>query len=156
MRKIITFIKSVLFPVVVGLLVGIIISDNMDYQYLIKPEIAPKPIVFPIVWIILYVLMGVSYGILKYQNMVDAKTNLIYNLQLAVNALWPIIFFVLKWRLIAFIWIFILALIIVVMIDEFYSKNKISGLLQFPYLIWTIFAAYLNISIYLLNNSIAK
>lgn len=31
------------------------------------------------------------------------------------------------------------------------GKNKIAGLLQIPYLIWVLFASYLNIAIYILN-----
>ncbi len=151
MRKIYIFIKSILFPVLVGWLVGIIISDSMDYSNLVKPIGAPPGIIFPIVWISLYILMGVSYGILENRELIDKSINYIYYLQLLVNAIWPIIFFVLKMRLLAFAWIFLLAILIALMIEKFYSKNKLSGILQFPYLIWTIFAAYLNFSIYLLN-----
>jgi len=72
-------------------------------------------------------------------------------LQLLVNALWPIFFFVLKWRLFAFLWILLLLALVVVMIIRFYRKNKIAGLLQIPYLLWTTFATYLNLGVYLLN-----
>ena len=34
---------------------------------------------------------------------------------------------------------------------SFYNKNKTAGLLQIPYLLWVLFASYLNISIYILN-----
>ena len=107
--------------------------------------------VFPIVWTILYILMGVSYGILKSNDLVDKNIDTIYYLQLFFNALWPIAFFVLKWRLFAALWIIILAVLVLIMIIKFYNKNKIAGLLQIPYLLWTIFATYLNIGVYLLN-----
>ena len=95
--------------------------------------------------------MGISYGILKEGSNIDSKTRFIFYLQLIVNALWSIIFFTLKWRLFAFLWIIILDAIVVIMIINFYKKNKLSGLLQIPYLIWILFASYLNLSIYLLN-----
>ena len=123
----------------------------MDYDTLQKPILSPPSIVFPIIWSILYILMGVSYGILKDNNLVDKDINFIYYLQLFFNLLWPIAFFVLKWRLFAFIWIILLAILILAMIIKFYNKNKLSGLLQIPYLIWTIFATYLNLAVYLLN-----
>ena len=113
MRKIITFIKSVLFPVVVGLLVGIIISDNMDYQYLIKPEIAPKPIVFPIVWIILYALMGISAYFIYTSKATVRQKNFalaVYAIQLVVNFLWSIVFFRLK--MLGFSWRNIICIIL--------------------------------------------
>lgn len=62
-----------------------------------------------------------------------------------------ILFFTLKWRLFAFFWLILLLALILIMIDNFYGKNRISGLIQIPYLLWTIFAGYLNLSIYLLN-----
>ena len=95
--------------------------------------------------------MGASYGILKSKNLVDDEISAIYYLQLFVNALWPIAFFVLKWRFFAFLWIIFLIVLVIYMVIKFYQKNKLAGLLQMPYLIWTLFAAYLNLFVYLLN-----
>ena len=116
-----------------------------------KPFLAPPGILFPIVWTILYLLMGISYGRLKSQGLLDFSTVFIYYIQLLVNALWSILFFVLKWRLIAYFWIILLTIIVVVMISRFYAKDKIAGILQIPYLLWILFASYLNLSFYLLN-----
>ena len=151
MNKIGIYIKSILFPVLVGALVGLITSGSMDYNMLQKPPIAPPGAVFPIVWTILYVLMGISYGILKVNNQTDEEIDWIYYIQLAINALWSIIFFTFKWRLFAFIWIILLAIAVISMIIKFYNKNKVAGLLQIPYILWIIFAAYLNFGFYILN-----
>ena len=151
MNKVLIYIKSILIPVIVGAIVGIITSGFMDYEMLEKPFLAPPGIVFPIVWTILYILMGVSYGILKSNDLVNKEINSVYYIQLAVNSLWSIIFFVLKWRLFAFIWIILLAILIISMIRKFYEQNKIAGLLQIPYLLWVIFASYLNLAFYILN-----
>ena len=137
MNKIKIYAKSILIPVVVGGVVGLIISSTIDYNSLQKPFLAPPSIVFPIVWTILYILMGISYGILKSKGLTDKKIDLIYYIQLGVNAIWSIIFFLLKWRLL--------------MITKFYKKDKTAGLLQIPYLIWVLFASYLNLAIYILN-----
>ena len=151
MSKFKIYAKSILFPVILGGIVGLIISGSMDYKTLEKPFLSPPSIVFPIAWTILYVLMGVSYGLLKDQNLIDKSINKIYISQLVVNLLWPIIFFVFKLRLLAFAVIVLLAILVGIMIYKFYSKNKIAGLLQIPYLLWTLFATYLNFGIYLLN-----
>lgn len=151
MKKWKIFAKSILIPVIIGGVVGLIISGSMDYESLQKPPLSPPGIIFPIVWTILYILMGISYGILESKNLNDEKINLIYYLQLFVNALWSIFFFVFKWRLFSFIWIILLLVLIIIMIVKFYKKDKLSGILQIPYLLWTLFATYLNLSIYLMN-----
>ena len=145
------YIKSILIPLVLGGIVGIIISKFIDYDSLQKPLFSPPSILFPIVWTILYILMGISHGMLKNNGVIDRKTNEIYYLQLLVNLIWPIAFFVLKSRLFSVIWIILLAVLVFIMIIKFYKKNKTAGLLQIPYLIWTLFATYLNIGVYILN-----
>ena len=151
MEKIKIYAKTILVPGIVGGIVGFIISKSIDYNNLQKPFLAPPSIAFPIVWTILYILMGISYGILKSKKLTSKEIDVIYYLQLGFNAIWSIFFFSLKWRLFAFLWIIILAILIIIMIKKFYEKDKLSGLLQIPYLIWVLFASYLNISIYILN-----
>ena len=151
MSKFKIYAKAILIPVIVGGIVGLIISGSIDYNTLQKPFLSPPSILFPIVWTILYILMGISYGILQSNQLVGKEIDTIYYLQLAVNALWSIIFFTLKWRLFAFIWIILLDVLVIIMIKKFYDKNKTAGLLQIPYIIWTLFATYLNLGVYLLN-----
>ena len=151
MTKVKIYIKSILIIVIIGGIVGSITSKSIDYNSLVKPFLSPPSILFPIVWTVLYILMGVSYGILKNKDLNDSKVKFVYYLQLFVNALWSILFFTLKWRFFSFLWILLLDILVIIMIYRFYNKNKISGLLQIPYLIWVLFASYLNLAIYLLN-----
>ena len=151
MSKFKIYLKSILIPLVLGGIVGFIISGSTDYNSLIQPELAPPAILFPIVWTILYFLMGLSYGIITIYSDLDSDVKTIYYSQLIVNLIWPIIFFVMKNRLLALIWIILLLILITIMIVKFYKKNKVASLIQIPYLLWTIFATYLNFSIYLLN-----
>lgn len=152
MSKIAIYVKSILIPLLIGGLVGIVTSKYIDYNSLVQPSWAPPSFLFPIIWTILYILMGISYGILKSNSLLDAKTSNIYYLQLFVNALWSIFFFVFKLRLFAFFWILLLIVLVYLMIKIFYSKNKVAGLLQLPYLLWIIFASFLNLTVYLLNS----
>ena len=151
MNKKVEFIKSILIPVVIGGIVGFLISNFIDYNIINKPPLSPPSIVFPIIWTILYILMGTSYGILKIKELIDDETNMIYYTQLLVNITWPIVFFVFKWRFISIIWIILLLALVTYMSINFYKKNKIAGLLQIPYILWTIFATYLTIGVYILN-----
>ncbi|MBQ9267403.1 MAG: tryptophan-rich sensory protein [Clostridia bacterium] len=151
MNKVKTYVIAILIPLIVGGVVGFITSPAMDYSSLEKPFLAPPSFLFPIVWTILYVLMGVSYGILKSNGLTDADIDKSYYLQLAVNALWSIFFFSLEWRLFAFVWIILLLVLVVNMTLKFYEKNRLAGWLQVPYILWVLFASYLNIAIYILN-----
>ena len=140
-----------LLPIVGGVLVGLIISGYMNYGDMVKPPLSPPSYIFPIVWTILYILMGISYFIATKDNENDKELNQIYILQLLVNFFWPIIFFVLKMYFTAFFWIILLLILVIIMIKELLKINKISGYLQIPYLMWLLFATYLNIGIFLLN-----
>ena len=149
-----SFLKKVFylfFPLILGSIVGFIISNSIDYPNLIKPPLAPPKILFPIIWSIIYLLMGISYYILKKNNNVDNKESLIYYTQLGINLLWSIIFFLLKWRFIAIIWIIILDILVITMIKLFYKKQKVAAYLNILYLVWILFATYLTIGIYILN-----
>ena len=124
MEKFKIYLESVLIPIIVGGIVGLIISDSIDYDTLTKPFLSPPSLLFPIMWTVLYFLMGISYGILKIRHLDDTKIKIIYYLQLFVNAFWSIFFFSLKWRLFSFIWILLLDFLVGWMIVLFYRKNK--------------------------------
>lgn len=128
-----------------------ITSGYMDYNDLIKPTLSPPGIVFPIAWTIIYLLIGISYTLLKEKGEVLKETKQLYYTQLIFNYLWTVIFFVFKLRLLSVLWIIILDALVIVMTYQFYKQNKVSGFLLIPYVLWLLFATYLNISIYFLN-----
>lgn len=138
---------SIFIPLIVGGIVSLIMMPFMDYKSLELPSLAPPSFLFPVAWTILYILMGVSAYLVSKKDTVP----MVYYVQLGVNALWSIIFFVFKLRLLAFIWIVLLIILVVKMIIEFYKIDKIAAYLQIPYLLWIVFASYLNLGIYLLN-----
>ena len=150
-NKIKTYAVSILVPLALGAIVGWLTSGSMDYAMLEQPPLAPPPILFPIAWSILYTLMGISHGILQANRLSDRESESIYYAQLIVNLLWTVIFFVLKLRLAAFLWIILLDILVIVMAIRFYRRDKTAGLLQLPYIVWVLFATYLNLGIYLLN-----
>ena len=138
-------IKSILIPVILSGIIGLIINPFINYQNLNKPPLSPPGLTFPIVWTILYIIMGYSF----YKQFNQNKS--IYYTQLIVNLLWSIFFFVFKWYLFSFLWIIFLIILVIIMIKKFYKENKLSGLLNIPYLIWLLFASYLSLGVYLLN-----
>lgn len=134
-------------PLILGGLVGFIINSSVDYTSLNQPPMSPPGIIFPIVWSILYLLMGISYFLYRKEY----EKNYLYYLQLGGNLIWPVLFFTLKLRFFSIIWILILVYLIYRLIVEWKDKKRISVYLLIPYLIWTIFATYLNIGVFLLN-----
>lgn len=152
MKKIITLIIFILIPNLFGLL-GIVWGNISNSFYtIVKPDFTPPGVVFSIVWIILYTLMGISsYIVFNSNNKEKNIALIIYIIQLILNSLWTLFFFNLKWFLFAFIWIILIIIITLIMIDKFYKIEKISSILQVPYLIWLIFASILNFYIFLLN-----
>ena len=151
MSKFRIYAPAIALPLLSGAAVGLLTSGPMDFDMLKKPPLSPPAILFPIVWTILYVLMGVSYGLIKNRSTPDSTDSLVYYLQLVVNLLWPVAFFVLKWRLFAFFWLLLLDVLVVIMALRFCRKDKTAGRLQIPYTIWVLFATYLNFGVWILN-----
>lgn len=96
--------------------------------------------------------MGISSYII-YSSDDAGKTEAlrVYALQLFFNFFWSILFFGQSRYLFAFIWLIALIVLIVVMIVRFYKISPAAAYLQIPYLLWCLFAAYLNYAIYQLN-----
>ena len=84
-------------------------------------------------------------GISSYIISDNKKLLNIYKINLIVNLLWPIIFFLFKLKVLAFFWILILILIVGYMIYKFYQENKLSSYLLIPYILWLVFASVLNL-----------
>ena len=129
-------IISILIPIALGAIVGLLTVPNSNIDSIIPSWI------FPIVWTILYVLMGVSSYII-YEK--EGEIPRIYVTQLIVNLLWSFIFFKFKWFVFAFIWIILLFILVLRMIKEFRNISKLAGNLQIPYLLWLIVAGVLNL-----------
>lgn len=151
MKLIIKKAYYIFLPIILGSIVGLIISGSIDYASLNKPPLSPPKIIFPIMWTIIYLLMGLSYYIYKKNNEHKNKIDIIYYTQLLLNLLWPILFFNLKWRLFSIFWISLLTIFVVLLITKYLNHKKTSAYLNIPYILWCLFATYLNIGIYLLN-----
>ncbi len=126
------------------------------YAGLVKPALNPPAWVFGPVWTTLYFMMGVAlFLIWKSDPLADSKRRkkgvILFFIQLALNALWSIIFFGWHspgWALadIVFLWLAIAATII-----SFYKISKPAAWLLAPYLLWVSFASYLNYAVWMLN-----
>lgn len=140
----------------VGFLSGLLSGNQREYfDSLIKPPLSPPGILFPIVWTILYALMGVALYFVTTSNRgsyLEHRSALIYfALQLGVNFSWSLVFFRFESLIGGLFVILLLNLLILITIVKFKEINKFSFLLLIPYLLWVLFATYLNIGFVILN-----
>ena len=127
---------------------------GQSYGQMYKPLLSPPGWVFPFVWTILYVLMGLAcWQVWQSEASPPRKKRALtlYGVQLAMNALWPLLFFRLSAYLAAFIWLLLLIAAVWLCALTFRYIRKSAGDLLTPYLVWLLFAAYLNLGVYLLN-----
>ena len=144
-------------PLFISLLISLgtgalssLLTPNVSEQYrtLYKPPLAPPGWLFPIVWTILFILMGVAAYLVYLADSPDKDTALkLYLIQLVVNVGWSVIFFRLNAYLLAFTWLLLLFFLVYLTTKEFYKINKTAGYLMIPYLIWIIYAGYINLAI---------
>ena len=122
------------------------------YYNLTKPPLAPPDWIFPPVWSILYFSMLVALLLYLFKPTQNKKSGYIYfAVQLILNLLWAPVFFYLKNMFLALIVIILLDIFVILTIKSFYKVSKISSLILIPYLIWILFATYLNIGYLVLN-----
>ena len=151
-KEIKELIACILIPLVIGFIFSIFSRSGLVYKEILKPFLSPPGFIFPIVWTILYILMGISSYIIYNSSVYRKEEALkVYIIQLFVNGFWTVIFFNFRFYFLAFLWIILLIFLVVVMIVRFYRINKTSAYLQIPYLIWLIFALYLNFGVFILN-----
>lgn len=148
-------ILAIAIPLAVGGLAAICTNDSMRlFEEIRKPPLSPPRWVFPVAWTILYAMMGYASFIITASDASSARKRralLVYGGQLAVNFLWTIVFFQTQAFLAAFFVLTLLWLLILGCMVLFYFISETAGELLIPYILWVSFAAYLNLSIYLLN-----
>ena len=71
--------------------------------------------------------------------------------QLAVNFFWSPIFFTLGAYGFALFWLLLLLALVLAMTWFFRKTDKVAAYLQLPYILWLLFAAYLNYGVWQLN-----
>lgn len=148
-------IPAVLLPLTVGGLAALLTGSAMDnYSQVTRPPLSPPGWFFPLAWSLLYILMGISSYIVATSSVSGERREralCVYALQLAVNFAWPIIFFKLSAYGAAFFWLLLLVVLVLITILLFWHISKTAGKLLLPYLLWLLFALYLNLGVWLLN-----
>lgn len=157
MKVVLEFILTMVLSFVPGI-VGVLFSPNgasdLWYNALNKSALTPDGWVFSVVWPLLYALLGVALFLVVRNAKTHQSKAPAYSLfvaQMALNALWSYMFFGLHMMGAALIALVVLVIVSGYMMREFRSFNRWAGYLVWPYILWLIFAMYLNIIIVWLN-----
>lgn len=146
----------VLLALAVGGLSGWLTRDGVELynQTAQKPPLSPPGWVFPVVWSVLYVLMGLGAARVYLAPPSEARRRGlgIFLLQLGFNFFWSILFFGLSRYGLALLWLLVMLGLIAAMIRLFSQVDRKAARLQIPYLLWVLFAAYLNAGVFFLNS----
>ena len=136
-----------------GGVIGYVIHDQMGfYDALSKPAFAPPGWLFPVVWTALYIAMAVALWLgLRTGSPARTRALALYIVQLAVNLLWPVIFFLQQVLGLAFVWLVLLGALAAILTAWLFQLSRLAGWLMVPYLAWIAFAGVLNGCIARLN-----
>ena len=148
-----TLLPSLLLPAVVGGAGAVVTAMGMEmYQLLAKPPLVPSGWVFGVVWTVLYLLMGYAAYLVKSTTCFDKQAALqTYYIQLALNFLWSVVFFRFGQLWFAVVILVLLIAAILLTMKRFAECSITASRLLLPYLIWCLFALYLNIGFAVLN-----
>ena len=131
-----------------GLAASLVAGSMEQYESMYKPPLAPPGWVFPVVWTILYILMGIAAWLIYRSGSPEKKSALKWYLaQLAVNAVWPVLYFRAGAYWVAFFWLLLLWYLVFETIRKFARISREAAWLMIPYLAWITFAGYLNLAV---------
>jgi tryptophan-rich sensory protein len=125
------------------------------YQSLAKPAVNPPSWVFPVVWTILFVLIGLA-GYYVWNFFKSDRYRKIFSLLYVINGFliyfWPYVFFTMQNITGALYVIVAMIILIEVMILVAFKTNHKAAYMLMPYLLWVLFATYLNTTLIVLNS----
>lgn len=154
LQKIIRIGSCILLCLATGWISSLFQADALAYWYplLNKSSLTPPNPVFPIAWSILYVCMGISLGLLLSSNKSDNRLAIrVFAAQLLLNFSWSIVFFRLQSPTGALIILVAMLILLILYAIITHRKYRLSSILFYPYILWTIFAGYLNAFIVFYN-----
>lgn len=156
MKKPLVLIGLIIITQFAGIIGTLTIDSQMKwYNTIEKPFFTPPNWIFGPVWIVLYFLIALSIYYVYVKDKINIEKKkimyLLFILQLILNAIWTPLFFGINEVLYALLDIVALLIVIFGLSFMFYKDSKVSFWLFIPYVLWTIFAFFLNISIYILN-----
>jgi benzodiazapine receptor len=122
------------------------------YAQLSRPDWAPPGWLFGPVWTALYLLMALAAWRVGRSGIRRAAPALwLYMAQLALNSLWTWLFFAWHLGALSFACIVVLWVLIAATCAVFARRDRLAGMLLWPYLAWVSFAGALCFSVWQRN-----
>ena len=121
------------------------------YSQLVKSNYNPPDWIFAPVWTTLYLMMTVAIWFYWHSKNREMNTIYIYFIHIVFNTTWSIVFFGLHQILLDLIVLIILIALIIILILRFKRVNYVSSYLMIPYLLWSCYALFLNLNLFILN-----
>jgi len=158
-----TFLKFVLamvlsfLPGLLGLMFAPVSSgQNVWYSTLNISALTPAGWIFSIVWTVLYFLIGWALFFVMQQKHTSnhhdkAGAYVSFGINIVLNLLWSFVFFGMHLPEAALIVLTALIITAIFMSRAFYRIDKRAFWLVVPYILWLMFAFYLNAMIIYLN-----
>jgi len=116
-----------------------------------KSNYNPPDWIFAPVLTTLYLMMTLAIWFFWHSKNRDMNTIYIYFIHIVFNTTWSIVFFGLHQILFALIVLLALIFLIITLIIRFKRVNLVSYYLMIPYLLWTLYALFLNFNLLILN-----
>ncbi|MDR0952236.1 MAG: tryptophan-rich sensory protein [Oscillospiraceae bacterium] len=151
--------KWFLLPIFIVVIEGLgylsaVLSGDVGKKYaaLELPPLAPPGKVFGIVWPILYLLLAISLYLVVTSRRAERRLAVRpFIAAMALNFIWSPLFFGLGLFWAAALVIILMDFVTAMTLRAFARVKAASAWLLAPYLLWLLFATYLNISIAMLN-----
>jgi|GEM_PF-1008409 len=132
--------------------VTFILFDKRAFEALTKPPLTPPLMPFALTGAMLCATLGAAaYMVWNTYDIDGAAILRMYFIMLIINTSCPLIFFWLRLRMLSFFCEIALTAVTTIVMTGFKYIRKASFYLMIPYLIWTIYIAYLTLGLYLLN-----
>lgn len=138
----------------IGFLLGLVTQANIYpwYAHLNKSSLTPPGFIFSVVWTLLYGLLAViAWMLSNLNNKTSKKITVLFAVQMFMNWAWTPLFFGLHWLMPSAIWLISLTCLNLFLIIEAKKTHNTIAWLLMPYLLWLVFASYLNVVIALTN-----
>ena len=152
-NKFISFILFFLITYSASFIGGLVTMSFKEpwYSQLIKSNFNPPDWIFAPVWTTLYLMMTIAIWFFWHTKNRDIGTIYIYFIHVLFNTTWSVVFFGFHNISLALTNLVILICLIIILILRFKRVNKVSAYLLIPYLLWSCYALFLNVNLYMLN-----
>lgn len=156
MKKFWLFVLAIVISFLPGI-IGVMFSpsgaSDAWYNALVKPAVMPAGWVFAVVWPILYLILGIALYLIIVDRTRYSKSMSYwaFGAHVVLNALWSYLFFGVNLMAAALVVLIALIGVTVWMMTAFRPISRPAYYMVWPYLLWLVFALYLNGAVVFLN-----